>query len=345
MGAIRHTFRRRLVLLVSVVVWLALTGRALAAPSARPATQGGVIQVGQDWVLAAGSREEGDVLVISADAIVEADATLKGSLTVISGDAVIGGIVNGDVNVISGDVILKNTSRVTGDVNIVSGEVNQAPGAQVEGDIVRGDVRLGTLVNLGGTWNTWFPAFVQGIGPWTQPEPWTLTWFVASLLQLIVSLLRSLVIAIGVAAIGVVIVLLWPDGIQSIAQTVERAFLPSLGIGVLTWFAGGIIIALLIVTICFAILGLAGLAALVGLSLLGWTALGKLVGERLWQALGFSGASSVWPTATGTFLITLLSRIPCVGVIFGAVLGSVALGAAIVTLYTRYNGRRALPAG
>ena len=323
-----------------LVVWMTLAGTALAIPASLPNRQGGIVQVGQDWTLPSGGRERGDVLIISADAVIQERAVLDGTLTVISGNAVIAGTVNGDVNVISGDVILRETGVVGGDVNIVSGKVNQAPGARVEGDIVRGNVRLGNL-----TWSAWFPAFFQGLGPWTFPGSGTLTGVAAILLELVFSFLRAFGISVGVAAIGAVLVLVWPEGIQRIAHTVEQAFLPSLGIGFLTWFAGGLIILLLVITICFAIIGVAGLVALIVLSLLGWTAIGRIVGERLWQAMGMEATSPLWPTVGGTFLITLLSRIPCVGTIFGLILGSVGLGATLVTLYTRYNERRALPAG
>ncbi len=331
---VRHVLS--LLMVLGVLSLLAVSVQAAGAP--QPDRQGGVVQVGQDWTLPAGQTERGDVLIISADALVDTDARLIGDLTVISGDVTVRGTVDGDVNVFSGDVTLEAESRVTGDVNVLSGSVHQAPGAVVEGEVVRG-----SFVWPQAQWGTWFRNVPGPVWGWTMPEPWTPQWFLWVIGRVIFGFFRSLIVAVSVAAVAAVLVLIWPDQVDRVARTAEEAFLPALGVGLLTWVIGGVIIAILLITICFTLLGLLGLMALLGLTLLGWTALGKILGERLWTALNLQGETSLWPTVIGVFLLTWLTRVPCVGWVIGFFAGSVALGAAIITLYSRYAAHRSTP--
>ena len=58
--------------------------------------------------------------------IVEPGQVVEGDLTVIFGDATIEGIVEGDVNVVGGNLIPRPGGVVTGEVNQVGGAVAQA---------------------------------------------------------------------------------------------------------------------------------------------------------------------------------------------------------------------------
>lgn len=319
-------------LLTLGVVLALLGGRGLASDAPRQVRQGGVVQVGKDWVLPPGQEARGDVLVISGNATVGPEANLYGILTVISGNAVIQGRVHGDVNLIGGTVYLRSGSLVTGDVNVVSGDVVRDPNATVQGEITRSRVRW---EGFSQAWGQWLLPSVAGTGP---------GWALWALLRWFLSVVRTFLVALAVAAVAAVLALLWPDEIARVARTAEDAWLPAFGVGLLTWLVGGLAVVLLLITLCLAVLGIVALFALFALALLGWTAVGKVVGERLWAGLGLDPSSPVWPTVAGTFLITLLSRAPCVGWIFAALVGSVALGAAVMTLYARYEQRRALPA-
>lgn len=327
---------RRWWILVIAATMLALAvvpAQALGRPV--PRWQGSVVQVGEDWVLPPGEVARGDVLVVAANATVSRDATLEGNLTVLSGNATVEGTVRGNVNVLEGNLYLRRGSLVTGDVNVALGDVVQEPGARVEGQINWSRVQW---EGVRPAWPLWLLPLLAG----QPPEPGAAGWFFTALLRVILGVLRALIVSAAVAAIAAILTLLWPDEISRVARTVEEAWLPALGIGLLTWVVGGLLVVLLVITLCLAVLGIIGLFALLAVALLGWTAVGKLIGDRLWAALGLDVTVAVWPTFAGTFLITLLTRVPCVGFIFGFFVGSIALGAAVLTLYAQF-GRREAP--
>lgn len=58
--------------------------------------------------------------------VVEPGQTVKGDLTVIAGDATIGGVVDGNVDVIGGNFYVRPGAIVTGQVNTIGGDVASA---------------------------------------------------------------------------------------------------------------------------------------------------------------------------------------------------------------------------
>jgi hypothetical protein len=67
----------------------------------------------------------------------------------------------------------------------------------------------------------------------------------------------------------------------------------------------------------------------------GWIAIGLLVGRKLLEAFNVGGVTSLKAVAAGTLLISLLRAIPCLGGIFGFVVGCAGLGAVVLTRFGR----------
>jgi hypothetical protein len=68
--------------------------------------------------------------------------------------------------------------------------------------------------------------------------------------------------------------------------------------------------------------------------LVGWVAVGLWLGQRLLQALNVRNASSIGEVALGVFLITVLTQLPaCIGFFISLVIGSMGLGAVVLTRF------------
>jgi hypothetical protein len=77
------------------------------------------------------------------------------------------------------------------------------------------------------------------------------------------------------------------------------------------------------------------LALLIAIAV-GWIAIGLWAGQRLLAALKVRDASVLVEVALGVFLITVLGRLPCcLGALFSAVVGSIGLGAVVLTRFGR----------
>ncbi len=319
------------ILIIALFVWGA-AGSAWAAGPAGNDGDGGVVQVDSDWVLATGETHEGDVLVIQGNAIVERGARLKGNLAVISGDAVIRGTVDGDISVIDGDVLLKEGAIVLGDVNVISGRVQRASMAQIRGNIHYGTFKFSSLDNIM-AWPYFFnhPRGVLYL-------LWRAFW----------GIVGSIFTAVALAAIAALITAVWPLPTQRVARTVTEASVPAFFVGLGASVAVVLLALLLIITVCLLPFWLLLLLAWLGLGLLGWTALGYVVGEHVWRLLNVQAPEPVWTAAVGTLIITLLSAVPCVGSLFLLLMGSVAIGAVLLSHFGTYvpgQGQPSLPVG
>jgi cytoskeletal protein CcmA (bactofilin family) len=75
----------------------------------------------------------GTVISVSDDARIA--GTIEDGLVVIDGTATITGTIDGDVLVMSGELNLGETARITGDLNLYDSDLTRAGGAVVEGSI------------------------------------------------------------------------------------------------------------------------------------------------------------------------------------------------------------------
>ncbi len=327
MNGIRRLLMGSMVLLLFMVL---LVGPVLADSAANTSTDGGTVLIGQDWTLPAGETYRGDVVIISADATVEEGATLVGDLAVISGDANVYGAVQGDVAVVSGNVYLGSKSFVAGDVALVLGEYHGEAGAVVQGDIVHSAVNI----PLQGVPAEIWPQLLQAMR-WANvygiPQPGSPQWFVLRLLRLIGSIVGAIVTALVLAAIAALLTAVWPEPMQRVAETAEKVPVPGFLIGLSVSVTVLLVAIILTVTICLSPFAALLVFGLVAAGLMGWTAIGGIVGRRLWDALNQPSTSDVLPTAVGTFVISLLAAVPCVGTLFGLLVGTVGLGAVVLS--------------
>ena len=332
MGIKRYVRWGILWMLVAALMLPLFVTSAAAAPTSGGTPDGGIVLVGQNWTLPAGETYNGDVVVISGDVLIEEGATLNGDLAVVSGDATIKGTVRGDVAVVSGDLFLGAKSVVMGDVSFVSGQLHRETGSVVQGEIVQGNVRI-PIQNI--PFNTW-PQVLQALrwaNTFAPPAPGTPEWFLANLFRLVSGVVGAFFSALVLAAIAAFLTVIWPEPMQRVAETTQKAPVPDFLVGLVVAVAVVVIGILLVITLCLSPFGLLLLLGLVAGWLMGWSALGLIVGRRLWEAFAWSRTSDVLPAAVGTFLISLIAAVPCVGTLFGLIVGMAGLGAVILSYF------------
>ena len=237
-------------------------------------------------------------------------------MVVVGGSASVAGEIDGDVVVFGGDVVLRSTAVVDGDLVIIGGNVHRDSGAVVRGDEERVEFEgfpnigpLPTRLNFGRGWDGFSRSIFDVFG--------------------------DIVVALALAAIGLLVVLFWPKQTEMVGQAVLVAPLPSAGVGLLTGVVAVVLIVLLAITICLSpVAFLLGVAMLVA-GIFGWIAIGLLVGQRLLEAFGVKGFTRLMAVAVGTLLISVLRAIPCLGDLMGFVVGCAGLGAVVLTRFGR----------
>lgn len=122
-------------LLASIAVFLALVPTPAFAQTGPDDDKGVLIRIDGDVRVAPGDSLS-NVFVIRGDLVV--DGRVRDTVWVINGDAVISdtGVVDGDINIIRGDLRLAGGSRVE-DVTLYDSDIDREEGATVDGDISR----------------------------------------------------------------------------------------------------------------------------------------------------------------------------------------------------------------
>lgn len=108
---------------------------------------GGLVILGDQHQVEAGTTLFGDLLVLDGEVALEAGARIAGSAFVLGGDVEIAGDVDGDIAVIGGELRLADTAVVAGGLRQGGGRTHQAPGARIGSKLVS-PVAVDTIIGL-----------------------------------------------------------------------------------------------------------------------------------------------------------------------------------------------------
>ncbi len=296
---------------LAVVVILALT---LVVVGGLPvAAQGGAqVVVGRDVTVTPMSPVASDLVVLGGDVEIRVGGDVAGNVVVFGGDVTCAGTVRGDVVAVGGNVTLQSGALVEGDVSAPGGTVTAEALATVRGQIRSGWHAFGGFE---------FPPLPVG-RPWEWQWERGWTWdvlggFFGKMLSVLVAVLA---------------VVLFPDRVRKVRQTVLAAPWASLGVGILALIAGGVVGLALIITICLAIFGALVWVAVWALGMLGLAALGLEVGERMLKGFGAQAFAPAAAVLVGAFMLLLLTYLPCcIGALVYLAIASLAIGAAILS--------------
>jgi hypothetical protein len=307
---------RRVIWVMLVVMLLLVVSVPLAGGSGagQEGTIGGdKLVMGGNYTLASEQTLGGNLAVLGGNAMLEPGSTVNGDVVLMGGNLDVAGTIRGSLTVFGGNVELRSSAVVEGDLASFGGSVMRAPGAVVQGETID---RVRPFFPWRLTPN--FPA-----APYVErPTP------VVSFIRWQIGTLGAALLA---AILGVLLVLILPRpmGRVMVAAATQPAL--SFGLGLLTLALGVVAGALLLIACGLGLL--VWLALLAGL-LMGWAAVGLWLGERLLSALRLRSTSAVAEVATGAFIITILARLPlCMGFLVGLVLGSIGLGAVVLTRF------------
>ncbi|MCI0519745.1 MAG: polymer-forming cytoskeletal protein [Chloroflexi bacterium] len=298
----------RISLLAVFLLALAFPGVALARDLAKD-----VVVFGNSYVLKSGETLVGNLIVFGGTARVEEGAALQGDLVLFGGSLEVAGRVEGSVAGVGGQIHLANTALVAQDIATVGVTVNQDDGAQVLGEFVTGVqgpvYRLIPNSTYSPGMNVSFSPVVNGV------------WFVLKLFLW--------------AALAALTVLFLPKPVERIQAAAVSQPMVSGGLGLLTVVILPPILLGLILTVCLIPLSLAAVGVFVVAWFLGMVSLSLEVGRRLERQFKQDWAPAL-TAGIGAFVLFLVINglrevVPCIGWVFPALAGVLAVGAALLT--------------
>jgi cytoskeletal protein CcmA (bactofilin family) len=331
-------------LMFTLVLGMLLAAVALqpTAVLAAPGPQGDGNVIFGPYTLAAGDSASGDLTVFGGPVTLKPESNFNGDLTifgmadvqeaadlngtlVVFGDADVAGNVEGDVFAM-GALVLRETAYVSGDVS-AAGAITQQDGAVVDGEV-------SPMSERGFDFDRDFPIEVPG--PFTGPSVTVRAqplW-----VQGLWATVKAIIGVVVLSLLALVIVSIWPQQTERVERAIEEAALTSFGMGLLVYLVAFIALTILLITICLSPFALLGwLVVGVGL-LLGWAALGSILGKRILvsifnQPQPQQVASAVLGTAVLT-LVLAMTRVfwPIHGILM-FVLVPLATGAVLLTRF------------
>ncbi len=330
---------------IGFALLLAVTLSPLALPALASQGGGGGVHFGP-YSLSSGDMVTGDLVVfgpvtLGEDAMFNGDLVAFGEVTVAEGAAVTGdlvcfgatgiaGSVEGSVFA-AGSVDLGEGAEVEGDVNAV-GTVSRTEGAMVEGTINE---------NTDFDWGMPFvaPFVFAPSGPRTM---WR------GVVEDVIGGMASIVVLVIFALI---IAAIWPTQMTRVGRAIVEEPLPSFGVGALSLLIALVGILILTLTICLIPVAiLAGAVVALGL-ILGWVALGAVLGDRILRNILRTPAFTTLGAAVlGTTVLTVLAVLVnlisgCLYILVIFPLFALAGGAVALTRFGSmpYASRGALP--
>ncbi len=265
------------------------------------------------------TRVERDVVSFGGNIVLEEGTQVGGDLVVFGGNAVLSGQVGHRVTMMGGTLTLEPGSLVQENVQVYGGHVDKKEGAVVKGELLR----------TGGAGESFhFGPVTPGFGPVVSG-----TGVLGMVTAALIGLMRGVVAALALAALGALTVVFLPAHTKQVGQVASSAALPSIGVGCLTVIGVMVLTPLLVIIIIGIPVALLLLLAFVVAGLFGWIALGRLVGERILEAIKVREVVPVVAVVVGILLLALLGAAPVLGGLVSLVLGVLGLGAVVLTRF------------
>lgn len=272
---------------------------------------------GCNGIVKSGATVSGDAVVFGGNLTVEKDARVNRNVAIFGGNATIGGQVQGDVAILGGAVSLEPTAVVDGSLHVLGGGYSKADGAIVRGGISQennfrfspsfGRVFLQPFTGFNGV-----PGSINGVD---------LVGF---------GLLRGLITALALAALGALLVVFFPQPTQRVMAAAQGSFGPSLGVGCLTLLVAPMLFLLLLITIVGPVILVIALAAA---WIFGWIAVGYLAGQKILEALKVREILPVLAVIVGLLLLAIVGEVPCLGGLVSLLIGTLGVGAVVLTRF------------
>lgn len=288
------------------VAYFSITATALALFILIPATVSAASVLDINSEIIPSGEVINDNLTFFSDSVISEDAVVNGDVSTFSGHLIVDGTINGDLTVFGGTVEINGT--LDGDTIIMGGYLEYGEGAAVTGEcVVFGSIKakngLGEVCNDHLEFNPEemmdmlllnVPSpFSPGATPDSDGVPAPPSPPELNFNDPFPTILGSLFSALFLGFIAYVIASAMPSRLYNVRDAVVHRTVASGGVGFLTAIASSSFFLLtspiwfilfLALTIFFGLgLVLAGVAAIfvIGICLLGWTAIGSALGHQL----------------------------------------------------------------
>ena len=242
------------------------------------------------------------------------------SVVAIGGQITVSGAVEKSVVAIGGSVVLTKTAVVKGNVVSLGGVIVMARDAEVRGDL--------TEINSNNLYETLTTALSS------EWEGWSWIFAVISLSIFLVILVLALLIAT-----------LLPKPVRIVSEAIRENTFKVILCGIL----GLVLIAPLALLLTISVVGIALIPLevifVVCSVLLGFIAVGQLIGAKVLRLLKRPETGIVRETFWGLVILWLIGWIPYVGWMIKAIAIVIGLGATLVTRFGTHRGWAIIPPG
>lgn len=281
------------------------------------------IVAGGDFTLASDEVLEGSLVVFGGNVTLEENSKVDGDVVVFGGNLNAAGEVMGDFLSFGGNIDFSRTATIYGSLTQFGGNVEQEPGVTIKGEIFSGQNFNFIWDESGHPFNGTFLPTMHNFGL-NYPFMFSILWL------LFVSLLM--------AALAIVVMLLFPTPTERIAHTAISQVIVSWGLGFLTALVLPFLLILLVITIVLIPITMVGFLGMAIAFFFGWIAVGYEIGNRFNLQMHLHWSPPV-SAGLGTFVLTLINfgivkLIPCIGWILPfMVLLPLGLGAVLLTRF------------
>ncbi len=302
------------VLIITILFSFALPIVGYAAP-----LQGDRIVMGETYILDNGHTLEGSLTIIGGVVEVKEMGVVNGDVISINSVLMIDGTINGDLTIIGGTVTLSETAKLDGNLVDASSFINLNPNALITG------------------YNRGRPQISSGVDRFTnfdQNHAITKRFYIPTIIGKIAKIIGTI---LTFTVLGALLLLIFPTPFERMRKTLINSPWVTFGFGALTFFAGTMIIFIMIITICLVPLAILLALALTLASLFGWLALGYQLGKLIEDSLSKPNWHPVLTAIVGNFVLSLvvegLNFIPCLGHFIIFMIYLLALGVGVITLF------------
>ncbi len=265
--------------------------------------------VGEVYTLENGERMYGNLAVIGSNLTLERDSIVYGEISLIGSTADIEGTVVGNVYAFAGSTMLGSSATVNGDFNQLFHHLKTLPGAHITGE-TNTYISPFTLRTSWDGFNLIFPFF-------SNPQ-----WL----------LLSRLIFSAAFCLLVCLIVLVAPRSTRNVMKSIQNQPGISFGVGFLFFMTAPVISIILAITICLAPLAVVLLVVFLIATVYGWIAMASIIGEKICKWL-YLDLPLVLQALLGALLvamlISLISLIPCIGLLAAFIFGCYGFGGVI----------------
>ncbi len=305
----------RILIAIALLVIIVATPVGVFANSPSKIINGDQIVIANTYRLASGDELTGNLAVIGGTASLDEGSVMTGDVFLTGGTITVSGTVNGDFIAIGGAVNIDDTAVVNGNISLIGATLKNSPLAEINGEITEQS-----------------PQFLDF--DFSNPKNIELPFNLSK--NPLTKMLQSALQALAMAALAVIIGLLFPQQLKRISATFSSEPLVTGGVGLLSIVISAIVLVLFTVTIILIPISILS-AIFVGIAILfGWVAIGCEIGNRVAGLFKTSWHPSI-ASGIGVLLLGLVTGfatlIPCIGWLVGFVVAILGLGAVVISRF------------